>query len=286
MAPSPKFTMEQIINAVRALWSENGAAPLPNTVRTRVGGGDPDRLEAGISLVGVEYGIDCAYLDRQPAEIRALVTDPRGPTGLLPLDPLTRELLPEGALTGALTILRAVAAARSTDQTELERRVHLERTRADVVAESCERRVTAALAAQLSAEQRYASQDAEHERNTRELRDQLAASQERVRVLEQDAPKELVTLTNAITKTGDAVNDLSNRLAKVERTVRPAASAPRAASGDVRQRKRAPKPATRGAAVKPHAPTRDKGREAPVKPIVRRPVRADTAPGDSTPTGE
>lgn len=106
MGAGAKFSLEQIITAVRALWANDGTPPLPNAVRKKLGGGDPDRLQFGISLVCVEYGINSAFLDGQPAEIRALVTDPRGPNGMLPLDPVTRDLLPDGALAGALAMLR------------------------------------------------------------------------------------------------------------------------------------------------------------------------------------
>ena len=140
-------------------------------------------------------------LDSQSTDIRALVTDPRGPDGLLPLDPLTCERLPEGVLARALTQLRAVADAPVADQRELERRVALERARADDIARACEVRVTAALAAQLSAEQRYDQQDAEHERSTRELREQLAAAQDALRRQTGGASTELTTLTTAVAET-------------------------------------------------------------------------------------
>lgn len=232
MAPSPKVTLEQIVAVVRALWSETGAAPLTNTVRTRLGNvGAPDRLELGISLVGTEYGINCSFLDRQPAEIRALVIDPRGPNGLLPLDPLTRERVPEGVLAGALAMLRGSAEARRADEAELERRVALERHRADAVAESCERRVTAALAAQLSAEQRYANQEADHLRDTLALREQLAAAVERLRVLEQESSPTFVALADAVVATGEVVQGMSHRLTQVERLVRPVATTPRSQTG-------------------------------------------------------
>ena len=57
-----------------------------------------------------------AMLDSQSTDIRALVTDPRGPAGLLPLDPLTCERLPEGVLAGALMQLCAVVDAPVADQ--------------------------------------------------------------------------------------------------------------------------------------------------------------------------
>ena len=134
-------------------------------------------------------------LDSQSTDIRALVTDPRGPDGLLPLDPLTCERLPEGVLASALTRLRAVADARVADQRELER------ARADDIARACEVRVTAALAAQLSAEQRYDQQDAGHERSSRELREQLAAAQKALRRQTGGASTELTTLTTAVAET-------------------------------------------------------------------------------------
>ncbi len=281
MAAPAKFTLEQIIVAARTVWIETGAMPSVNAVRQRLSGGDADRIEFGISLVGVESGVNCAVLDAQPAEVRVLVTDPRGPNGVLPLDALTSAQIPEGVLAGAITLVKAVAQTRAADQRELERRVGLERDRADTIARACEMRIAAALAAQLSAEQRYAHQDAEHERNTRALRDQLAASLERVRVLEQSAPEEFVMLTNAITRTGDAVNGVSDRLANVERLVRPTASATRAAPGKARQRTRTPKSAPRGGAKKAHPSPQGKGREAPAKPIVRRSKPVDAASADS-----
>jgi|GEM_PF-3309485 hypothetical protein len=219
MAKAATFTLETIVEKVRALWQKAGAPPSVAAARKEVTGGDADRIEMGISLVGVEYGINCRMLDGMPAEIRALVTDPRGPNGLLPLDPLTRELIPEGVVAGALTMIRGMANARKADQEELERRVGVERERADVVAAACEARVSAALAAQLGAERRYAQQDAEHERDTRELREQLAAAQERIRLLELDSNGELATLTTAVTVTGDAVATMSTRLTSVEEDV-------------------------------------------------------------------
>lgn len=219
MGKTATFTLETILAKVRELWQEDGGPPTVAAARKRVTGGDADRIQLGISLVGAEYGINCRILDDLPAEIRALVTDPRGPNGLLPLDPLTRELVPEGGVEGALTMIRGMANARKADQEELQRRVGVERERADVIAAACEARVSAALAAQLGAERRYAEQDAEHERDTRELREQLAAAQERIRMLELDSNGELATLTTAVTVTGDAVATMSTRLTSVEEDV-------------------------------------------------------------------
>ena len=251
MAPDPKFTLAAIIAKVREVWIETGAMPAVHAVRRRVGGGDADRIELGISLVGAEHGINCAALDAQPAEIRALVTDPRGPTGIIPLDPLTRALIPEGVLAGAIALLKSVAAARALDERELERRVGLERARADAIANACETRITAALAAQLSAEQRYANQDATHERSTRELRAELAAAQETIRLRTEDASA-LSSLTQAVTETCTEVRDVAGRLDKVERTL-----ATRRRTENV--------PAT-PAASEPHS---DAGKE----PFVSRPAR-------------
>ena len=70
---------------------------------------------------------------------------------------------------------------------------------------------------QLSAEQRYDQQDAEHERSTRELREQLAAAQDALRMQTEGALTELSTLTTAVTETRDTVQDVATRLGKVER---------------------------------------------------------------------
>jgi hypothetical protein len=282
MSAGAKFSLEQIITAVRALWAEAGIPPLPNAVRKKLGGGDPNRLEFGISLVGVEYGINCAFLDGQPAEIRALVVDPRGPNGMLPLDPLTRELLPEGALAGALTQLRAIATARENDQRELEHRVAIERARADAVAVQCEARITAALAAQLSAEQLHARQDAAHERDTRDLREQLATALERVRILEQGAPPEVVALTDAVTKTGAAVNAVSQRLKQVERLVSPAAATRRPTAAKAPGRQRTTKAAPpRGVSAKTTTPATVTSRKTPAERSARRSVPPAGATGES-----
>jgi hypothetical protein len=219
MGKPATFTLETIVEKVRALWQKAGAPPSVAAARKEVTGGDADRIEMGISLVGVEYGINCRMLDGMPAEIRALVLDPRGPNGLLPLDPLTRDLVPEGVVAGALALIRSVIEARKADQVEFERRVGLERARADSVAVACEARVTAAVAAQMGAERRYAAQDAEHERETRDLRAQLAAAEERTRLLEVSATGELATLTTVVTATGDAVATMSSRLTIVEQDV-------------------------------------------------------------------
>jgi hypothetical protein len=282
MSAGAKFSLEQIITAVRALWAKAGTPPLPNAVRNALGGGDPNRLEFGISLVGVEYGINCAFLDAQPAEIRALVTDPRGPNGMLPLDPVTRDLLPEGALAGALSQLRAVVTARANDQRELERRVAIERARADAVAAQCEARVSAALAAQLGAEQRLANQDAEHERDTRELRERLAAADERVRILEQGAPPEVVALTDAVTRTGEAVDAVSKRLKQVERLVSPAAATRRPTAAKAPGRQRTTKAAPpRGVSAKTTTPAKATSRKTPAERSARRSVPPAGATGES-----
>ena len=104
----------------------------------------------------------------------------------------------------------------------------LERARADDIARACEVRVTAALAAQLSAEQRYDQQDAEHERSTRELREQLAAAQDALQRQTGGASTELTTLTTAVAETRDTVQDVATRLGKAERRL---AASPATAAG-------------------------------------------------------
>lgn len=66
---------------------------------------------------------------------------------------------------------------------------------------------------------RSLTQDAEHQRETRDLRAQLAAAEERIRLLEVSATGELATLTTVVTATGDAVATMSNRLTSVEQDV-------------------------------------------------------------------
>ena len=168
-----------------------------------------------------------AMLDSQSTDIRALVTDPRGPDGLLPLDPLTCERLPEGVLARALTQLRAVADAPVADQRELERRVALERARADDIARACEVRVTAALATQLSAEQRYDQQDAKHERSTPNCESSWRRRRTRF-VCRPGAHRRNSRRSPLQWRRRDTVQDVATRLGKVERRL---AASPATAAG-------------------------------------------------------
>ena len=89
----------------------------------------------------------------------------------------------------------------------------------DAITRACDTRIAPALAAQLSAEQRYANQDAEHKRSTRELRAELAAAHEAIHVRADDASAELTSSTKAVTVTCGEVRDVARRLEKVERTL-------------------------------------------------------------------
>lgn len=230
MSAKTKVFLEQIVPKVRAMWSADGVPPAVNAVRTALDGGDATRLEFGISLVAAERGINCALLDTQPAEIRALVSDPRSPDGRIPLDPLLWGLLPEGVLSSALLGLEAVAKGVIALQAELERRVGAERDRADAVAAACDTRIAVALAATLAAELRYNGQDAEHERDTRDLRNELAAAKAEIARLSSGPSNELMTLTTVVSETGDAVRGVEVRLDRVEKQLRGAGPATLAAA--------------------------------------------------------
>lgn len=117
MPAQTKHDWNDLLTATRlARKAAGGKRPSVNAVSKAAGGGSTKRIEQAITAVEIENGFQLALLDTLPADLRALIKDPRDEMGTpapggaadsLPGD--VRESLEQVAVTVALA-LRATAA--------------------------------------------------------------------------------------------------------------------------------------------------------------------------------